>query len=305
MLVEYLSKNLLLEQNYIETVAKTASRRYKSYHINKKNGKGTRRIYHPAGELKAIQRALHNDILSNFPVHNCAKAYYTGCSILNNVQPHKNNKYLLRMDFKNFFESIKKTDIQNYVNENFPKIYSEWGEKDTNVLCDLVCFNKTLTIGSTTSPTITNIICYELDVKLETLCRTKNIVYTRYADDMFFSTNEDSVLFKLPSEVKKVVRSIKCPKLLWLNFEKTVHSSRKRNMSVTGLTITNDRKISIGHGKKRETKSKVYKWTSLSLEEKRSLSGYLSYCKSVEPEFINRLCDKYGASRIVEILQYP
>ncbi|EGR0790832.1 RNA-directed DNA polymerase, partial [Vibrio vulnificus] len=52
----------------------------------------------------------------------------------------------------------------------------------------------------------------------------------------------------------------------------------------------------------REIRSQIYNWTSLNDEDKKYLSGYLSYVKSVEPEFINALCCKYGAYKIKEII---
>ena len=304
MLVESLSKTLLLEEIYISTVAKTASRRYKMFLIDKKNGTKKRKIYHPSTELKAIQRMINDDFLEKLPVHPCATAYLKGSNITDNVLPHKNNKYLLRLDFNDFFESISKTDVDAFVDKNFPNYFNGWCAADTKVLSNLVCFNQRLTIGSVTSPSLANILCYELDALIDALCGLNKITYTRYADDMFFSTNEDGLLFSLPKSIKSILKTIKVPKKLRLNNKKTVHSSRKRKMSVTGLIITNDKEISIGRDKKRKTKSSVYNWNNLSVKDKKYLSGYLSYIKSVEPEFINKLCEKYGSTRIVEIMKY-
>lgn len=304
MLVESLSKTLLLEESYISTVAKTASRRYKMFFIDKRNGVERRKIYHPSTELKAIQRMINDEFLERLPVHPCATAYLKGSNILNNVLPHKNNKYLLRLDFSNFFESISKADIDIFVDKNFPNYFNEWCSEDTKVLSNLVCFNQRLTIGSVTSPNLANILCYELDALIDALCGLSKITYTRYADDMFFSTNEEDLLFSLPNSIKSILKTIETPKKLRLNYKKTVHSSKKRKMSITGLIITNNREISIGRDKKRKIKSSVYNWNKLSPEDKKYLSGYLSYVKSVEPEFINKLCEKYSSTRIVEIMKY-
>jgi len=304
MLVETLSKTLILEEIYVSTVAKTASRRYKMFLIDKKNGTEKRKIYHPSTELKAIQKIINDDFLARLPVHPCATAYLKGSNITDNVLPHKNNKYLLRLDFNNFFESISKTDVDTFVDKNFPNYFNGWRSEDTKVLSNLVCFNQRLTIGSVTSPSLANILCYELDALIDALCRLNKITYTRYADDMFFSTNEEGFLFALPKSIKSVLKNIKTPNKLRLNNKKTVHSSRKRKMSITGLVITNDKKISIGRDKKREIKSSVYNWDNLPAKDKKYLSGYLSYVKSVEPEFINKLCGKYGSTRIVEIMKY-
>ena len=62
MLLDLISKLVLLEKEYIVSIAETASRRYKRFFIDKRNGK-LRAIYHPAKELKAIQRVVHDEVL--------------------------------------------------------------------------------------------------------------------------------------------------------------------------------------------------------------------------------------------------
>lgn len=75
-------------------------------------------------------------------------------------------------------------------------------------------------------------------------------------------------------------------------------------MVVTGLIITNDKKVSLGRSKKREIRSLVYKWETLDHQRKKYLQGYLSYCSSVEPYFINSLCVKFGSTKIRNIQKY-
>ncbi|MCS0024570.1 retron St85 family RNA-directed DNA polymerase [Vibrio antiquarius] len=300
MLLELISNLTILEDEYILNVAHTSSQRYKKFYIPKKNG-SLRAIFHPSKELKGIQRVIHDEVLKKLPSHLASSAYKKGSNIKKHAEQHKNANYLLRLDFKDFFESISDTDIINFANQNLVGVIDGWTEEDTNLLVDLATFKGGLTIGSITSPLLSDAICYNLDVILFSLSHELGITYTRYADDLYFSTNNRGVLKNIPPEVERVISSLEYPRKLKINPSKTHHSSKKNRMMVTGLTLTNDYKVSIGRAKKREIRSKIYNWKKLGVDEKNQLSGYLSYIKSVEPTFINTLCNKYGATVIREI----
>lgn len=303
MLLEFLSNKLLLETDYISNLAFTASVRYKKYLIKKKNG-GVRLICHPSKELKALQSVLHEDILSKLPIHDCAFAYRKKINLSLHAQQHVKAKYLLRMDFKKFFESIKFADIKQFINDHKEYLSSNWVDSDTNLLCQIVCYNRSLTIGSVTSPVLSNSICYELDVLLENICHSKNVTYTRYADDLYFSTDTPNILRTIQKEVTEQIKCLKYPSKLKINSQKTHHCSRKNRINVTGLVISNDGKVSIGRDKKRKVRTMIFTWDQLNSVDKSYLAGFLSYCISVEPEFINSLCTKYGSDLIVKIKKY-
>ena len=303
MLLDFLSNKLLLEPKFITDLAITASVRYKRYPIKKKNG-GVRIICHPSKELKALQRVLHEDILSRLPIHDSAFAYRKNINLSHHAQEHVRAKYLLRMDFKRFFESIRFTDIEGFINDHKNILSSEWSDNDTELLCQIVCYKNSLTIGSVTSPILSNSICYELDVLLENICHSKKVTYTRYADDLYFSTEVPNILRTIEKEVIKQIKLLNYPKKLKINSGKTHHSSRKNRLNVTGLVITNDIKVSIGRDKKREIRTMIFNWNKLKDFQKDYLVGFLSYCRSVEPEFINSLCAKYGSDLIVKIQTY-
>lgn len=303
MLLEMISNVTLLEKDYIKNIAKTASSRYKRYLIPKKSG-GNRVIYHPSKELKGIQRVIHDELLQKLPIHLASAAYNKGCSIKKHAEQHRKSKYLLRLDFKNFFESITETDVCFFAKSIFSDIFDGWSDEDTKLLVELTTFKGGLTIGSITSPLLSNAICYQLDVALFSLSHELEVTYTRYADDLYFSTFNRNTLKKIPPKVDVIIKELEFPKNLKVNNKKTNHSSKKNKMMVTGLTLTNDFKVSIGRSKKREIRSKIYKWVDLDQVDKLQLSGYLSYIKSVEPSFINVLCGKYGAEVIQKIIRF-
>lgn len=303
MLLEMLSNKLLLTPEYITTISDTASKRYKHYKIPKNDGK-SREIYHPSKELKAIQRCLHDNLLSNMPVHVCAYAYDKGNNILKHATVHKDNNYLLKIDLKDFFPSISGNDIEHFCVNNANMLPCGWSCKDTILLINLTCRYGKLAIGAVTSPVISNIICYDLDSKIKSFCDASEVTYSRYADDLYFSVNEKDVLLGVYDKAHKVLDALPCPYGLRINHNKTTHTSSKHRRVVTGLVLTSDCKVSIGRKKKRYIKSMIHKWNLLAEEEKVSLKGLLSYVNGVEPSFINALCRKYKAKAITDILKY-
>lgn len=303
MLLEHLSQNMLLEPPFIEMVANSASKRYKETSIKKKDG-SDRIIHQPARELKAIQRVIHNDILSKLPVHTSVYAYRKGINLKNHALAHRKGNFITRLDFRNFFNSIDAADIRKYITNNYSHIDSKWSHNDTELLVKLVCFKGALTIGSPTSPALSNCICHQLDEKTSIFCCEHNISYTRYADDLYFSTIEQNLLFSISHQIIKILRAIDYPKNLWLNKKKTIHSSKKHLRKVTGLVLTPEGNISLGRDKKRMVRSLIFKWSTLSDDERLSLKGYLAFISSVEPDFINRLCRKYGSKKVYDIIKY-
>ncbi|MGQ8818657.1 retron St85 family RNA-directed DNA polymerase [Serratia sp. NA_13] len=303
MLLDYLSSSLVLTNDFVLMIANTANDRYNKFSIPKKNG-GVRVVYQPQKELKLLQRVLHDDFLGKIKLHPRCTAYCRGSSVLKNANIHKDNKFLLRLDLVDFFKSITSNDILLFLSENKSELKGIWSEEDFELLLKIVCYKGRLTMGGVTSPVISNLVCSKLDMKLYDLCASLGVTYSRYADDMYFSTNKKDVLFSMPNQLIKLLRTLEYPSRLILNTSKTKHSSKKRKMSITGLVITNDGKISLGRDKKREIRTLVFKWDSLTDDKKKYLQGYLSYCASVEPLFINSLCVKFSSAVISKIQSF-
>ncbi|MDA6066698.1 retron St85 family RNA-directed DNA polymerase [Idiomarina abyssalis] len=302
-LLKLIKSKTFLDESYIKKVCLSANSLYTSFYKNKKNGK-TRKIYHPNRELKVFQRVLLDNVLDRLNQHAASMAYSKGSSIKLNAEEHAKNNYLLRMDFSKFFESISSDDIYQFCKDVLSKEFSYWTEDDTEVFTRFVCRKGSLVMGAVTSPAIANLILYEFDETLSRFCLSMGVSYTRYADDMYFSTNKRNLLRGVERKVYKEVKELQLPKSLKINNSKTYHSSKKRRRLVTGLILTDDGNVSIGRDKKREVRSLVFNWDGLSPVEKQKLSGYLSYAKSIEPDFINRLCMKYGSETLKKILTY-
>lgn len=274
-----------------------APKKYKVYYIPKR-GSGLRMIAQPTKELKDIQRFLVSLLQPNLPVHDKAMAYQFEKSIKDNAELHKKNNYLLKMDFQNFFNKIKPDLFFSKLEKQNIKLNSI----DINALKNLLFWKPgkkksitlILSIGAPSSPFISNFIMYDFDKNIDEWCIENDIVYTRYADDITFSTNTKNLLVTIPKIVKKMLASY-VPGLS-INESKTIFTSLAHNRHVTGVTLTSEGKLSIGRERKRMLYSKIHKYSLgiLSSEEIKKTKGLISFAEHLEENFILRLRRKYG-----------
>ena len=247
-------------------------------------------------------------------VHDCAMAYKKNfpSPLKNNALKHKNYSYTLRLDFKEFFPSIKPLDLINKINEHKNiKNSMTFNEDDIEFIKHALFvlhpqFGIGLAIGAPSSPIVSNIVMYNYDEILETYSVKHKGVYSRYADDIYYSSNTKGSLQKFMEHVIKVLDKIKSPKLE-LNNDKTNFMSRANRRVVTGLFITPDKKISLGRHNKRYIRKLVFEYTNKKINDKKIkyLQGYLAYALDCDSKFINRIIIKYGADTISEILKFP
>ncbi|HBP30921.1 MAG: retron St85 family RNA-directed DNA polymerase [Advenella sp.] len=282
----------------------TAPRRYKEYTIEKRRRPERRNIAQPTPEIKTLQRWLSKNVLSKFPIHASATAYRKDVGLSANVSPHLGNRFLLKIDFKNFFPSIESDDLVAYLEKK-----AELTNDDCYILTQIL-FKKnvekgklTLAVGAPSSPQVSNILLFQFDEAVSNYCLAHNIAYTRYADDLSFSTSTPVILRDCLSVVRKIIQDLPYPKLV-INEEKTVETSKKRGRRITGLTITNDDTISIGRLQKRKLRVLIHRFKTGNLDacEQESLRGYLAFLNSVEPKHVERLKISFGVDTLALLL---
>lgn len=269
----------------------TAPARYKVHQIEKRHGRGTRTIAQPTAEIKLLQKLLVREVIEKLPVNDAAKAYRSGQSIADHARPHASNRFLLKLDFKDFFPSIRGADFLKHLHK-----HSEIGTEDSKHLVKLFFWRPrgtrslVLSIGAPSSPAISNTIMFDFDSALSDFCTREHVVYTRYADDLAFSTNGPEVLHRVHEHVINLCRTLKYPRLT-LNDAKTVYTSKKHHRSLTGLVLSNDGKASLGREKKRQLRAMVHrlKYDLLNQEERAKLKGWIAFALSIDEEFVRSL----------------
>ena len=164
--------------------------------------------------------------------------------------------------------------------------------------------NGKLTIGAPLSPALTNAMMYEFDDRLFVAASGKELVYTRYADDIFISSKRPNSLEEMLDFVLAESIQYRYAKLK-INKKKTAYLSRRYRRSITGLTITPEGKLSIGRKRKREIKSLVHKYIlgSLPQSEVDRARGLVAFSNDADPEFFWSLCEKYGHANLEKLLR--
>ena len=301
MLIERIQLHTKLSARHLEWYAETASKRYKVYYIPKRNG-GMRLIEHPSKELKAIQRWICKGMLERLPVHVCATAYRPGAGIKVNVALHALTNFTLRVDLESFFPSFTENGVEKFIDLRNQQLSLALSPQDIKFVSRIVCRNGRLTIGAPTSPALTNAMMYDFDCAASEWCNSKDLIFSRYADDIFISSNNPNCLNEALDYIRAEIDKFSFANLK-LNAGKTVFLSRRYRRTITGLVISSSREISIGRDRKLAIKDSVYKFKSglLQPEEIGKIAGMISFIKDVEPRFYDTLSRKYGEEIISKI----
>ena len=178
--------NVILEakkEDAIKAIV-TKSNYYKSFTIPKKDGRRRISALNRGSDLYQLHKNLVKNFFSKIPLPTPTKGFIEGESYNTYLIAHCNHKYYMRVDIKSFFDTITREQIQNELVE-FVKL-----EEVRNVIGDLCTLEGVLPQGTVASPVLSNIVFRRLDQRILKYCQAYGVTYTRYADDMMFSSNK-------------------------------------------------------------------------------------------------------------------
>lgn len=297
-IVSFCASEMGVAPQVVRRIALQAPHKYKKFQIKKRRGGGMRDVAQPAREVKSLQRAIVSFFKNEVNIHSCATAYEEGSSIAKNAKRHAGAKYILKLDFSKFFESIGGVDI-----EFFLKRFK--GEKindsDINFILRALCWDGgaglplCLCIGAPSSPFFSNAIMYAFDDVVNAECSARGIVYTRYSDDMSFSGNYREELLQTEAFIENLCRSSVSPKLI-LNSKKRVLVGRSKRIFITGICLSTQGGVTIGRDRKRGIRAGVKRFMEgqMSAKDIRRLKGEIAFSCDVEDGFIDQLYAWYG-----------
>lgn len=201
---------------------------YRVARIPKRSG-GTRQLHIPDASTAKLQRAVLRRLLAKLRVHEAACGFEQGRSIVDNARPHVGQAVVIKMDIVDFFPATSAERIQRYFQ------WIGWDREVAELLTTIVTHEGGLPQGAPTSPKLSNLVNYYLDVQLDNFAKKRWTVYTRYADDITFSLAYDKPK-RVRGTIQQTRRMLKS-KSYELNRKKTRILRAHQQQRVTGLVV--------------------------------------------------------------------
>jgi len=295
-------------------------KRYAKFTIKKKSG-GERTINAPVSGLKSILRSLNFILQCVYEPHNAATGFVLGKSIVDNAKVHVGNHHVYNLDLKDFFHSFDRNRVKlGFIYEPF----NLNGERE-HLAFLLACLcthpfevngeiKNVLPQGSPTSPTITNILCKKLDRRLTGLANRFGAKYTRYADDITFSSPQN--IYNDEDFIKELERIISEDNLLKINgthkeigpqlninTDKTRLQKSVYRQEVTGLIV--NEKVNVRQRYIKQIRMWLYYWEKYGYEKAQQIftRDYITdkgHVKKGKPNLINVLDGKLEFLKMVK-----
>jgi RNA-directed DNA polymerase len=206
----------------------------------------------PKPELAKAQQWILENVLSKVPVEAQAHGFVPQRSIVTNATPHVGRGVVINLDLKDFFPTItfgrvkglfKQLGYSEHVatvlgllTTEPPRVAVEIDGKVLHVALGA----RQLPQGACTSPAITNVLCWRLDRRLQGLAEKQQLSYTRYADDLTFSGDDETRIARLLKSIRGVISAegfVENPK-------KTHVMRRARQQEVTGVVVNDKLAVS-------------------------------------------------------------
>jgi len=289
---------------------------YHFYQINKKRG-GKRQIAVPHKKLKHIQQWIKINILDKIKYSEYANAYIKERSILTNALNHINSEIILNIDLTKFFETInenriyaifKRLGYHTNLAVDFAKIctclipptyFKTFNTLERSLFKNI--FEKKIAVlpqGAPTSPALSNLVCENLDKRLNGLAMVQNVNFSRYADDLTFSGKKNDI--PRLSIIKKIIQQ----ENFYINWKKVKRYKSGQRQMVTGLLV-NDNKVRIPKKFKKEIYRHLHFCSKYGAKQhfdylknyhgidkgfqKEWLFGKICYVKAIEPEEASKM----------------
>ena len=256
-----------------------------------------------AVKLKNYHTFLNNAIFRYLQTDEVVYSYKQNHNILQMLTKHKESKYYLTCDISTFFPSIRREMIVNCIKDNLLNIPIDLSNNILiETIANIVTYENTLPPGFVASPSISNSILYNFDKHMREYCIDNDIIYTRYSDDLIFSSTKR--LESLHTIVDNFLQDIYAD-TFQLNTKKTKYLDKTKRVQILGLIITPDNHITVP----KQRKSKIKKLFHFYISDKSKFITYiknnynnslakaygeLNYINDIDKNFISYLRKKYG-----------
>lgn len=244
--------------------------RYRAFEIPKRTG-GMRPIHAPHGLVRELQDKLKLDLDTLYESHPNAHGFIAAKSVATNARTHVGKRWVLNVDLEDFFPTVNFGRVRGL----FMKPPFDMAAPAATVCAQIVTHKNGLPQGAPTSPVLSNMIAVPLDRALLRLARGTHVTYSRYADDITFSTDDAQFPPSLAAReqaadgVQSVVTGDELAKAIVasgfrVNVRKVRLQGRGVRQSVTGLNV--NVKVNVTRDRIRKLRAMLHAWGKFGLE---------------------------------------
>lgn len=239
------------------------AKKYSLFQIRKRSG-GFRRISAPQTALKILQRKLNQVLQAVYAPRDCVHGFVKERNIVTNAKSHVRKRYVLNIDLADFFPSINFGRVRGM----FMARPYQLPDKVATVLAQICCNDNELPQGAPTSPVVANMICARLDNELRRFAQSCRCAFSRYADDLSFSTS----LSTFPAELASMDSTDGPPQVrLGVRLREIIHGNGfainpdkvrlvdwRHRQEVTGLVV--NRHANVPRSFVRQVRAMLHAW---------------------------------------------
>lgn len=267
----HLSGLLGVKVEYLYGVCNAPSLFYRRIVVSKASG-GNRVLHEPLPTLKLVQRWILSEILEKTKAHKAAHAYESGRNIKKMMRIHRAKRHCVRLDFEKCFDNVVASQVYGFFASlgYFPHVSA--------LLAGLCCAERGVAQGAPTSGALLNRVLSSFDETMLSYAQGKEAFYSRYADDLLFSSNR-------PFDVKllvSVVSEVALPLGQKVNKRKTRVMGRGVVPQACGVVFGNP-KLSVRKSLRREFSQRIH-WI-----ERNGISSEAARFEHTEEGYLNWL----------------
>ena len=287
--VEQLSLLTGLSGSLLYCLSQHQNRYYVKHEVPKKDGK-MRTVYAPSYSMHIVQRWILKNILDKVSPSDYAMAFRKGTAYgcKANAMHHIETFYGIAIDLKDFFPSIEAKRVYRvFSNIGYDKLAA-------TILTNLCTLDGHLLQGGACSPALSNLVCLSLDARLSGYCEKRRVRYSRYADDMFFSCDNQDTLKK----IVPVIRDIIVSENFTINEKKVHYYTPSNRKCITGVVIASPNKLNKAPMLKADRKIKKRIRTEIfkaicsgDYSYNQHILGEISYISQIEKDYRSKISD--------------
>jgi len=274
-------------------------------------GWADRTIYRPTKLLKTFQSFLNSVLFEHLPTNERVSfAYRKGTTLRQAVEAHASSRAFFQADFEKFFHSLDSDLIRTTVLAHETPVEDVATHLDH--ILNLTTIDGRLPIGFVTSPTISNACLKVFDDYLEAACKGRELIYSRYADDIVISAPDRDALDGIDTVVSQIAQERIHPRLT-LNSAKSKLTTVGRRVRILGFDVLPNGRITISRELRQKVevlihflvadRAKFAQFNEGDIEKGlQKLGGYISHIHAADPEYLAKLRRKFGTTTIDSLL---